>query len=271
MPPWTKDPAQPAPRTPGPLGHKDAAAPSAPGGLLGPTPGPLGINDHATVPQQVEPVQETLQKPLSTSQPPPPAKDAIALAFDQCQQQGWIPFFQDAAKANSFDPELLMAIGYRESHLDPKYLKVPGDSGNGYGLMQVDIRSYRDWVAAGDWKDAESCISKGSEILSSKRDDVTAAIGQTDIKVKTLAGQTYTFDGKPIQGADLLRVTVAAYNCGMWAYYHYSNGHDVDRGTTGQDYSKDVLANATRFQQLLNPSKDSTGWTDLPSSFKNTT
>jgi len=51
----------------------------------------------------------------------------------------------------------------------------------------------------------------------------------------------------------LLRVTVAAYNCGLWAYYHFSKGNDIDRGTTGQDYSKDVLAKAARFKPLLVP------------------
>src|ERR1017187_3968696 len=36
-----------SPRTPGPLGHKDAADPDRPGSLKGDTPGSLGINDHA--------------------------------------------------------------------------------------------------------------------------------------------------------------------------------------------------------------------------------
>ena len=178
--------------------------------------------------------------------------DPITAAFQQCQQLGWIPFFQSAASDHSFAPDLLMAMGYRESNLNPKYLTVPGDNGHGYGLLQVDIRSYPDWVNAGFWKDAQLCISKGAEILASKRDGITAAIGQTGITVKTLAGQSFTFDGAPISGANLLRVTVAAYNCGMWAYYHYSKGHDVDQGTTGQNYSKDVLNNTARFQQLLN-------------------
>ena len=49
----------------------------------------------------------------------------------------------------------------------------------------------------------------------------------------------------------MLRVTIAAYNCGLWAYYHFSKGHDVDQVTTGQDYSRDVLAKAVRFKPLL--------------------
>lgn len=180
------------------------------------------------------------------------ALDPVTAAFQRCQQLGWIPFFQDAATANAFPPEVLMGVGYRETNLNPKYLTVAGDNGNGYGLMQVDIHSYPDWVNAGSWKDAQSCISKGAEILASKRAGIQAAIGRTDITLTTRAGEVCTFDGVPIAGDDLLRVSVAAYNCGMWAYYHFCKGHDIDRGTTGQDYSRDVLAKAALFQQLLN-------------------
>jgi hypothetical protein len=189
--------------------------------------------------------------------------DAVTAAFQRCQQLGWIPFFQNAASANSFPPELLLGIGYRETSLNPKYLRVPGDNGRGYGLMQVDIGSYPGWVNEGNWKNAQSCISKGAEILASKRTDVANLIGKKNIPIKTLSGQVYTFDGKPIAGADLLRVIVAAYNCGMWSYYHYSKGQDIDRGTTGQDYSKDVLHKTVLFRQLL--SMGSAGGTDLPS------
>jgi len=180
-------------------------------------------------------------------------RDPITAAFQRCQQLGWITFFRAAVADNAFAPEVLMGMGYRETGLNPKYLTVTGDNGHGYGLMQVDIRSYPEWVNAGNWKDAQSCISKGAEILASKRAGIQAAVGRTNIRLKTSAGGVCSFDGAPIAGDDLLRVSVAAYNCGMWAYYHFSKGHDVDRGTTGQDYSKDVLAKTAVFRQLLNP------------------
>src|SRR5271157_1305243 len=53
--PLGKDPFQLSPRTPGPLGHKDAAAPSAPPGLLGDTPGSLGANDLACFSHHIGP------------------------------------------------------------------------------------------------------------------------------------------------------------------------------------------------------------------------
>ena len=39
------DPFELAARTPGPLGHNDAASPDSPNWLRGDTPGPLGTND----------------------------------------------------------------------------------------------------------------------------------------------------------------------------------------------------------------------------------
>lgn len=179
--------------------------------------------------------------------------DTLTAAFERCQLLEWIPFFRACAAAHSFEPELLMAIGYRESRLDPKYLEIPGDNGHGYGLMQIDIRSYPEWVKSGDWMDAHLCIAKASEILASRRDGITAAAGRKNLKLKTVAGKSYFFDGNPIPADDLLRITVSAYNCGLWAYYHYSKGHDIDAGSTGQNYSVDVLTNAVRFHQLLNP------------------
>lgn len=51
--PLGRDPFHPPSRTPGPLGHNDAAAPDKPKTLLGDTPGPLGMNDHAAPPGAV--------------------------------------------------------------------------------------------------------------------------------------------------------------------------------------------------------------------------
>jgi hypothetical protein len=241
------DPWQTSPWTPGSWGSNDAGSPFA--GLPGPTPGPWGLNDGSPGGCLLG---MTVGHNLAPAKPKPiPAKiDPIQIAFDRADELGWIPYFRDAAESNDFTPELLMAIGYRETTLNPKYLKVPGDNGHGYGLMQIDNRSFPEWVNSGAWKKPESCIDKGAEVLASKRSEIQDSVGEK-LTVKTLAGDSYEFEGKPISGGDLLRVTVAAYNCGMWAYYHFSKGNDVDRGTTGQDYSKDVLAKAGRFKPLL--------------------
>lgn len=53
-----RDPFQPQPLTPGPLGHNDAASPTL-NALVGDTPGPLGVRDHA-VPFQGSVIAEAL-------------------------------------------------------------------------------------------------------------------------------------------------------------------------------------------------------------------
>ena len=219
-------------QTPGPIGQNDAANPFSPPNLFGPTPGTLGSNDFAAHVASPQPKKKAAKPRKKT--------DSVLAAFQVCQDLKWISFFETAAKDLNFPAELLMAIGYRESGLNPKYLEVPGDNGHGYGLMQIDIRSYPELVSAGNWKSANLCISKGAEVLDSKRQQISKVIGEKNIKVKTNAGKAYHFDGKAIAGDDLLRVIVAAYNCGMWAYYHYSKGDDIDQGTTVQDYSQDV-------------------------------
>jgi hypothetical protein len=189
--------------------------------------------------------------------------DPVETAFERAQRLGWISSFQKAASAASLPPELLMAVAYRESCLDPKYLSVAGDAGHGYGLMQADIRSFPDWIAAGNWKSAEAGILKGAEVLAAKRDEIMSLAGK-DVAVKDHSGETYHFEGKAISGDDLLRVTIAAYNCGRWAYYHYSKGHDVDKGTTQQNYSREVLKNLERFRQLLDKAMPQAPASPLP-------
>jgi len=245
--PLGDDPWRMYPWTPGSLGINDSGSPFL--DMPGPTPGPWGINDgsHGCILGMPRGLHLETPKPKTT---PPASTDPIQIAYDRSDGLGWIPFFREAAKANKFEPELLMAIGYRESGLNPKYLKVAGDNGHGYGLMQIDNRAFPEWVNSGVWKTAEACIDKGAEVLADKRSEIQDSVGKT-VTVKSQAGTSYEFEGKPIAAGDLLRVAVAAYNCGMWAYYHFSKGHDVDQGTTGQNYSKDVLAKAARFRPLL--------------------
>src|SRR5262245_5890378 len=92
--------------------------------------------------------------------------------WDRVVKLGWLAFFDEASTQFSYPSSLLIAIASRETNLDPRYLQVPGDNGNGYGLMQVDKRSYPGWVASGKWKDARESILKGSEVLATKRDSL---------------------------------------------------------------------------------------------------
>ena len=220
------------------------------------SPGPLGRNDHAA-PEHLPPTPHhpphSKPAPHPDKHPKPKAArkgwDPYAAAFKVAKEEGWLPAFRDAATAHGFTPELLMGIGYVETGLNPKYLREPGDHGHGFGLMQMDNRSYGPWIATGAWKVPKACIEKAAQILADKVREIQAARG----KVRAVYAHevAYKFTGAPIAGAALIRVAVADYNCGLWGYYHYSKGHDPDRGTTGGHYSQKVLAHAARFRPLL--------------------
>jgi hypothetical protein len=156
-----------------------------------------------------------------------------------------LPHFREAASSFNLPIEILMAIASRETNIQ----NIVGDGGHGYGLMQVDNRSNALWVAKGLWREMREAIRKGAEILNAKRTWVI----QNQSKQLRVGGRE--FKGRGFQNADeILRVAIAGYNCGEgWAYYHFSTSGDPDRGTTGRDYSADVLKRAAVFSQLLTP------------------
>src|SRR5689334_16553249 len=92
-------------------------------------------------------------------------------------EQGWLPFFEEAAQKFAFEVKDLLAVGSRESNMGGKgypdgsvqYLREPGDRGNAFGLLQVDKRYFPDWVKSGKWRDARESILKGAQILAEKR------------------------------------------------------------------------------------------------------
>lgn len=171
--------------------------------------------------------------------------------YDRAKRLGWIPMFAAAAAMRPWCTTAdLMAIGSRESNLDPRYLSQSGDHGNGFSIMQIDKRYFPDWVAAGGWRDAEQSIEKGAQVLTQKRAEIIKRLGHVTTW-RTSKGTPMKFTGAPFTDAQLHRISIAAYNSGIAAYHHFSVSHDPDRGTTGKDYSRDVLARSALFNQLL--------------------
>jgi len=171
------------------------------------------------------------------------------LQYDRAKRLGWIPFFFEAAKTHThdlFDAADLMAIGSRETNLDPKWLTKAGDGGHGHGLMQIDDRSFSEFTKSEYWRDARLGILYGAKVLRQKWDDTQSSIG----KRRIIKGNA--FIGKDVgQGYEAQQVAIAAYNCGRWSHYNVSKGKDVDRTTTGKDYSSDVLGRSAQFRELL--------------------
>lgn len=171
----------------------------------------------------------------------------LKLQYNYAKSQGWLIHFANAAAKFGHTTADLMAIASRESNIK----NIIGDNGHGYSLMQLDIRSYPEFCKSGKWKDAEASIFKGASALAAKRDVIEKVSKQKRGIVKFSNGSTASFVPREMSNADLRRITIAAYNCGGAAYYHFSKGNDPDRGTTGKDYSKDVLARSKEFQELL--------------------
>ena len=142
----------------------------------------------------------------------------------------WISFFEDAAAANQFDTEFLLAIASRETNL----LNIKGDFQggvfHGFGIMQVDVRTDPDFCANWTADQVEESIQRGTAILAGKRDSLAAK-----------------------QISDL-KAIAAAYNTGASNVIHsIAAGGDPDRTTTGHDYGSDVLARMAVFVSLRAP------------------
>lgn len=171
--------------------------------------------------------------------------------YDRAKRLGWIPMFAKSAASRPWCSTAdLMGIGSRETNLDPIYLTKTGDHGNGFGLMQVDRRYFPEWTASGKWRDARECIEKGAEVLAQKRAEVIAKEGHV-VSWRTSRGTKMTFRGAPFNEEQLRRITFAAYNSGIAAYHHFSTAGMPDKGTTGKDYSADVIARSKMFGHLI--------------------
>jgi hypothetical protein len=147
--------------------------------------------------------------------------------FNHATASGWIPFFEAAATANTFDTEFLLAIASRETNLQ----NIRGDfhdgAYHGFGVMQVDVGTDPAFCAAWTPDNVEGSIQRGTQILVEKRDSL-AAKGITDPKA-----------------------IAAAYNTGQGNVIRsVQNGLDPDRTTTGHDYGSDVIARQAVFVRL---------------------
>jgi len=148
---------------------------------------------------------------------------------------GWIRIqpiigrFYLAAVKYDVPPVLLAAIASRESHvgsaLDRNGL---GDNGNAFGIMQVDKRYHSQAGVSGDPAN-QTHINQGAEIFDTKRKEVR--------QMHPDWGDEY-----------ILKGAVAAYNSGS---SNIQTKLGIDRGTTGDDYSSDVIARAQCYSKLM--------------------
>lgn len=131
-----------------------------------------------------------------------------------------------AEEQTGIDRYMLAGIISRESRggaaLDAKGW---GDKGNGFGIMQVDKRSHA--VAQEDGPFGAAHIKQGANIFKSMIDKVAAAHPEWTREEQIKGG-------------------LAAYNMGV-SNVRTISGMDI--GSTGNDYSSDVLARAQYYQK----------------------
>jgi hypothetical protein len=161
--------------------------------------------------------------------------------FHQISGNGWLASFRQAANDYRFPVEVLLGIASRETNMQ----NIVGNGGHGYGIMQIDDRSFPDWCHSGAWRDAGAGIRTGALVLDARREQVRSGQG----KALNVGGTP--FIGTAVPDDELLRIAVAAYNSGLWAYCSFSEGRDPDTRTTQGDYSADTLKRASYFRGLL--------------------
>lgn len=151
----------------------------------------------------------------------------IQSQINYASRQGWIPYFQQAAKRYSMDIAVLLAVGSRETGLgtDSYYQSnnFTGRDGHGKGIMQIDDR-YHAFARMVRPDDHEEMINYGAQFLNDLRNQ---------------------FDGN-------MKAALAAYNTGPSdVRYALSKGLNPDLWTTKQNYSKDVLERAKMIRRVL--------------------
>ena len=141
--------------------------------------------------------------------------------------------FDNAASKYGIPVEILAGIASRESRVG-KHLNAAGydEEKKAYGIMQVDERYHK---RKGKKPDSQEHIDQAASILAKNKKE----IDEDKRFVKWSEEQR-------------MRAAVAAYNFGVG---NVKSWKGLDVGTTGGDYSKDVMERARIYRERLTASK----------------
>jgi len=154
-------------------------------------------------------------------------KDDIQKELATVLHEDWLKFFEAASVKYSIELAVLLGIASRETNCVPDlaYCRKFGDGGHGRGIIQIDDRWHKKFLAKHNGKpQPEACIDYGAALLRANLD---------------------YFKGDYIKA-------LCAYNAGIGGVNRaLAEGKTPDQATTGGDYGSDVLRRANLFKQLL--------------------
>jgi Transglycosylase SLT domain len=132
---------------------------------------------------------------------------------------------------------ILFGIGSRETAWGTsRFLDEPGpggrgDGGHGRGLMQIDDRWHKPFIASGMWADAFANIEYATGLLAS------------NFKY---------FRKRGLVDDALIAASIAAYNAGAGSVGRaVRKGDDPDSVTTGRDYAADVARRSEWYRERI--------------------
>jgi len=180
-------------------------------------------------------------------------KELLFQASLSNEAQPYSDLILQVAREQNVDPFLIYALGQRESRwgaaLSPPGPAGTGDYGHGRGIMQIDDRSWGDWLNSNDWGDAYTNVSKGAEILKAKiaffagksavsglTDGSTVSVSANQAAKRGVSPGSYP-DPRPLSGEALTQAGIAAYNAGEGAVLvSLAVGLEPEATTYGGDY-----------------------------------
>ena len=177
----------------------------------------------------------------------------IDMFHQQAIAKGYADYIRYAAQEAGVHQSIICGIGSRESRwglaLTPPFPYGTGDfakrsnmkefrvgnmppdgKGFGRGIMQIDYDAH-EFARKGEWRDPGKNIAYSGKVLGNN--------------IKLLAKRM-----PGLKSIDLLRASIAAYNCGAGNVMKaLGAGRSVDFYTAHRDYSRDVLSRAGWFQR----------------------
>ena len=168
-------------------------------------------------------------KLTSTSVKAKTPKEPNPIEDDIPEIEALIDRFDNAAARYGIPVEILAGIASRESRVG-KHLNAAGydEEKKAYGIMQIDERYHK---RKGKKPDSQEHIDQAASILAKNKQ----AIDEDKRFAKWTEEQR-------------MRAAVAAYNFGLG---NVKSWKGLDVGTTGNDYSKDVMERANMYKSLV--------------------